>query len=115
MLGGLGIVFSDEFFIFESDGALVERGTLSSNETFRQALSASKSASSFEHIALRSAEVNAINNALNAGSDPSDLVTAPVMIFLDPPTEDGREKVQLFTKDCLGAPKPQKKPWWKLL
>ena len=43
----------------------------------------------FRRMTPLSAEVNALNNALHAGPQPQNLVTAPAFLFLSAPTEVG--------------------------
>jgi len=71
---------------------------------------------SFSHFALMSAEVHAINDLLNSGSNPADLVTAPAFLFLEAPTESGMANSQETISQHMAklqADHPPQKPWWK--
>ena len=71
----------------------LSQGTLSRGEFFA--------------VAGRDSSIQAVNNALNAGSDPKDLQLASTTIFW-------REPAPLCptTAGCSVAPK--RKPWWRL-
>jgi hypothetical protein len=81
----------------------------------------------FEQLSLRSADVNAVNNALHAGSKPENLVMGPAAFFMQPATPEGIVKAQtLLSQRAASATKvggaggsaaresaPTRKPWWR--
>ncbi|MBN1429958.1 MAG: hypothetical protein JXB07_16430 [Anaerolineae bacterium] len=96
-LDGLGIDFSDDYLCLDARGDLVESGRLSEEPYFTAAAQlAEKYAVSpaMRQIALCSAEVHAVNDALNAGSNPQDLSTGPTCMFVEAPTDEGMEKAR---------------------
>ena len=116
-LAGMGITFSDLYFCFTEDGSLVESGKLEDDPYFRLATEVAgdyRGSNAFKLLALTSAELNAVNQALNRGSEPQNLVTAPASIFLDPPTEAGFKKAQSLMTQKLKENQPQvQTPWWR--
>jgi hypothetical protein len=54
-----------------------------------------------QSIALRSAEINALNQALHAGSKMEDLVFAPSSLYIDPPGEESSEPHRLDARGAL--------------
>lgn len=90
LLDGLGIGFSDDYLCFDAHGAIVERGTLSNHPVFVEAQRRMPTApKALQQLALTSADVQSVNAALNAGSDPKNLVTGPSALFVEPPTDAG--------------------------
>ena len=85
---------------------------------------------------MTSADVNMINDALNDGSKPEDLVTGPSALFMEPPTTSGMDTARRLLSERFDAPTesgrqaaidfaqlqlisdrddaPTKRPWWKL-
>lgn len=116
-LDGLGITFSELYYCFDANGSCIESGQLKDNSYFKWAdLVANdyKNSSAFELLALTSAEVNAVNRALNNGSTPHDLITAPACIFLAPATDKEIETAQNFVTEQLQRENPQQsKAWWR--
>lgn len=119
-LEGMGIDFSNEFMWFNRSGEVEEIGQLTKEPYYLAALKYagpdSIGAERFGNFALMSADVQAVNNALNSGSNPSDLVTAPVCMFLEPPTQSGLESAQLAIESHLrkvSKQSSQQKPWWR--
>jgi hypothetical protein len=70
-----------------------------------------------------SADVNALNSALQTGAKPEDLVSAPAFLFLEAPTAAGMENAQrVIAQHMASSPrssapaKPEpalRKPWWR--
>jgi hypothetical protein len=124
LLDNLGIQFSPNYILLSGEGRLVERGLLESLAVYKtaQAMTSSR-AEAMRAVALRSAEVSAVNAALNAGSDPADLVAVPVVAFTEPTTEQGvaraQELLESLAEDArleAGSQAEQPKtgkPWWK--
>ena len=97
-LGPLGITFADDYVCFDAAGTVIESGNVTEESFFLAAWErvtpSEIGAEPFREFALMSADVNAVNNALNAGSRPQDLRTAPAFLFLEPPTDAGWARAQ---------------------
>jgi len=90
LLDGLGITFSDDYLCFDAQGAIVERGALPEQPVFVEALRRMPATpKALQQLALTSADVQSVNAALHAGSDPKDLVTGPSALFVESPTDEG--------------------------
>jgi hypothetical protein len=126
LLAGLGVRFSPEYVCFNASGEVVESGRLTDERCFAAASRLAEryaSTPGFKRLALMSADVNAVNNALHRGSKPEDLVTAPAFLFLEAPTAAGMEKAQGVIAQYVDAlPQPSRaaerkpasaKPWWR--
>ena len=118
-LGGMGISFSDTYWKFAPDGSIQEQGSLANHSLYSKALELSPSLLSkpvISNVAFRSPEANAVNNALNGGSQASNLRLAPLAFFLGEPTESGYAKAQEHIKAFLSAAPsaPSPKPWWRV-
>jgi len=101
-LNGMGIEFPNYYVRVDANGKEVERKQLVQEPLY---LFASMQAplvmmlqgqEAFTAIATRSAEVDAVNNALNAGADPAGLVAAPPTMMAGSTGASGESK-----------------PWWK--
>ncbi|BBA32060.1 hypothetical protein sS8_0091 [Methylocaldum marinum] len=118
-LNGMGISFSDTYWKFSPDGTIQEQGSLSNHILYSMAYDLSPSLMSkpvISNVAFRSPEANAVNNALNGGSQPANLKLAPLAFFLGEPTESGYAKAQERIKAYLSATPSASstKPWWKI-
>lgn len=119
-LDGMGIRFSDDYICFNRFGDEMESGCIADEPYFRAAMNhagpESIGGESFGSFALMSADVQAVNNALNSGSDPANLVMAPTFLFLEPPTESGmvsaQQVIELHMKK-LKSQSARRKPWWR--
>lgn len=120
LLDGLGITFSDEYWRFDAMGKVVQSGNLSEDDVFTAATTTAPTftqSPSFQTIALSSSEVSAVNQALNGGSNPADLVAGPVVIFDEQPTPMGITRAQDRIQASLqseASPNAPDKPWWKV-
>ena len=119
-LDGLGVSFSDQFICFNAEGNVIESGNIDEEPFFVAAIRFvdpdSVGHPAFSHFALMSADVHAVNDALNSGSNAADLVTAPAFLFLEPPTEAGLANAQSTISRHLAklqADHPPPKRWWK--
>jgi hypothetical protein len=86
-LDGLGIQFSPDYLCFNSAGDLVESGQLNQEPYYVAAMNLAAHYAQlpiFSDLAVASADVQAVNNALNNGSNPADLITGPSALFLEP-------------------------------
>jgi hypothetical protein len=106
LMDGMGIAFDDEYVRIDAEGHERLRRKLLDEPIYRQALRiapqvlATEGQEAFLSIAGRSAEFQAVNEALHAGSNPEDLqASAPVMQWSD---------------ERHAAPPPDTKPWWKV-
>jgi hypothetical protein len=93
----------------------VESGLLADEPYYAAAVRISARYSSspqFARFALMSADTNAINSALQDGSQATDLETAPAGLFIEPATPEGLEKAQHFLSGQLSETQdsPDKKP-----
>lgn len=118
-LNGLGISFAEKYWLFSSEGKIDEEGLLPEHSLFKTALELAPALMSkpvVSNIVVRSSEVNAVNNAMNNGSQPSNLRLAPVAFFNGEPSKEGfnkaQEHINAFLKQSQSA--EGKKPWWKV-
>lgn len=119
LLEGMGITFSNEFLCFNRFGDVVESGRLDEEPYYRaameEAVPENMGGDAFANFAATSAEFNAVNNALNSGSEASNLVMTPAFLFLEPPTESGivsaHQVIQLHLERIKTT--NSRKPWWK--
>ena len=125
-LDGMGIEFSPDYFCFDGRGNVLEHGQLHQQPFFIAAMDVAKKYAqhkSFGLFAVMSADVQVVNNALNNGSSPEDLVLMPVGLFLEEPTSNGMKKAQelmskkidsRYQNQSSNRSKPaSKKPGWK--
>lgn len=113
-LDGLGVRFSPDYQRVDGAGNVFESGRLAEQPYFIAALAAARAAAGAPEVArlaLMSAEVDAVNKALNAGSKPENLVTATAILFSEPPTAAGMEEGKRAIASSLPSPK---KPWWRV-
>ena len=98
ILSGLGVTLPDTYICVIGDRR--EEKRLKDEPFFRGAdtlvriLASDYGSDVITAIAMQSAELDAVNQALHAGSDPADLVAGPPVI------------------ECEDIPRPPK-PWWK--
>ncbi|HEY2784503.1 MAG TPA: hypothetical protein VGJ05_05955 [Fimbriiglobus sp.] len=126
-LDGLGLQFSSDYLCFNGAGDVIESGLLTAQPYFAAAIAlAPKYARSpgFPKFALMSADVNAVNSALHAGSKPENLVMGPSALFMEVTTPSGIEKAQQYlSKHVASSTKASHsesvtetsatKPWWR--
>ena len=106
LLDGLGIHFDPEHLCFDRNGAVIESGQLAEQPYFVAALAAARKQpppASLPRFALMSADVTVVNNALNAGSKPEDLVTGPAALFMEAPTSEGIAKARQLLRQRASA------------
>jgi hypothetical protein len=105
-LDGLGVQFSPEYVCFNAAGEVIESGALADEPSFAAATRLGelyRTAPGFLRLALTSAGVHAINSALNKGSKPEDLATAPAFLFLEAPTDAGMANAQKAINQYVAA------------
>jgi hypothetical protein len=125
ILQEMDVELSNDYILFAADGSEREAGALRDKQAYRVAEDYAKEFAahpSFRAIARTSPEYDAVNQALQAGSDPKDLVMGPVAMFAEPPTAAGVEAVQRrvteLARQAAGMTasddhQPQNRPWWK--
>jgi hypothetical protein len=106
LLAGLGISFAPTYLCLNGAGEVVESGLLADEPCFATAVGLARKyrgAPGFLRLAVMSADVNTVNNALHAGSKPENLVTAPACLFLEAPTAQGMENARKALAEHLAA------------
>lgn len=114
LLDGLGAKFGPDYILLNKFGDEMDSGILADEPYFAAALAAYRQqppSTGMVHVASMSADVAAINNALNGGSKPEDLVTGPAVLFTEPPTEAGMLEAQWLLNSRLNP--AGSRPWWK--
>ncbi|MBW4653821.1 MAG: hypothetical protein KME20_12400 [Kaiparowitsia implicata GSE-PSE-MK54-09C] len=116
ILRDLGIAFCDKFWIFNSVGRVLYRGSLEKNKIFSAAFQLAPillTKSVLDQVVFRSVEVNSVSQALYAGSSPDNLVPPPVVLFNDYPCAVGMQRAQEVIRSHLkDLYKFEPKPWW---
>jgi len=119
LLAGIGVRFSPDYFWFNRAGVVVNQGQFETEPFYKAAQQVIETdfgrSSALSHLALSSADVHAVNELLNRGSQPSDLVTSPACLFTEMPTEAGRASAERFMVAHMQSLRPgsPKKPWWR--
>lgn len=117
LLDGLVGRFSNDYFWLDASGEVVESGKLQDEPYFVAAteLVRRKPSQWMGQLGAMSADVAAVNEALNRGSEPGNLETGPVVLFLANPNASAMEKAAnqlIATLLKTPTPAPQK-PWWR--
>lgn len=118
-LDGLGVTFPPDYFCLNASGDIIESGVLEDEPFFVAATGLAterRHSKGFARFAAMSADVNAINTALHAGSKPENLSTAPPAVFLEDPTPEGVERAKAEIGRRLSASPSReatKKAWWR--
>ena len=125
-LDGLGVRFGTDYLCFNRAGDVIESGQLDDQPYYVAAMRLVPQyarSPGFPTFALMSADVNAVNSALHAGSKPENLVMGPAAFFMEAPTPTGMAKAQQRLSERSTADKPgrsganrsaaDKKPWWR--
>jgi hypothetical protein len=105
-LGSFGVRFSPDYFCFNADGDVVESGPLREQPYFAAAMSLARryaNTPGFQRLAVMSADVDAVNKALNAGSKAENLVTSPAALFFEAATPAGQEKARKLIAQMAAA------------
>ncbi len=126
LLAGMGVRFSPDYLWFDAAGRVVESGRLEEEACFVAATRLAKKyrgSPGFKQLALTSADVNAVNNALHKGSKPEDMVMGPAGFFREAPTEAGMENARKVLEEHMRASRKASeagereaaggKPWWR--
>lgn len=126
-LDGLGVQFGADYLCFNAAGEVIESGRLADQPYFAAAVRLAPQyarSPGFRRFVLMSADVNAVNSALHAGSKPENLVMGPAAFFLEAPTAAGMDKARRLLSEQTSAgsragrfgerePVAAKKPWWQ--
>ena len=83
IMSDLGISFSHQYTVLNSRGQTASAGLFDKHPVVvatQSVLPEVMASPAAQSIALRSAELAAVNELLNSGSDPKDLMTAPVTL-----------------------------------
>jgi len=130
VLDGLGVHLAPDYLCLDGAGDVIETGLLAEQPYFIAAMSLVQryaGSPGFKQMALMSAELNVVNEALRAGSKPENLVIAPVAFFMEPATQEGMVKAQMLQNQRAASTikvsgpggsaaresAPAKKPWWR--
>lgn len=103
-LDGRGIEFSDDYLWLDADGNMVESGRLTQEPFFAAAIRLADKyilTPAFARLALTSADVYAVNDALNAGAQTEGLATGPTCLFTAAPTDEGLERASQTVSEFL--------------
>lgn len=143
-LGSFGVSFSPDYLCFNGAGDVVEQGALREQPYYAAAMSLARryaNTTGFQRLAVTSADVDAVNRALNAGSKAEHIVTAPAAVFIEAVAPGGMEKAKKVLAQMVAAadkeerlrrrseaarsarpddqekpaarPVEPKKPWWR--
>jgi hypothetical protein len=117
LLNGMGIEFSPEYATHTAGAGMQVAGRLAEHPVYGAAAALAtrmverrEGGDAFVAVAVWSPEFSAVNEALNAGSDPANLVAGPPLIIGD------SESVHASAPPAPSAPPvPQaKRPWWRV-
>lgn len=123
MFGDIGVEYPRDYIRITRDGLPIDGLHLMRNPVFARckmlAFEIQESdVDSFKEISLLGAEINTINNAMNAGSEVSDLTLYPTIMSDYGVSNEAVDRVfQSFTKGEADAKKElpsHAKPWWKV-
>lgn len=113
LMDGMGIEFSPEYSVADSAGNVRPAGRLVDHPVYaaasaraKQMLRVPQGREAVLAAALWSSELAAVNEALHAGSNPSDLVTGPPVLMLS----ESQEATAPPGKTTAPA---AKRPWWR--
>ena len=114
LLDGIVGRFSDEYFWLDGSGEIVASGRLQDEPFFAAAtqLVSETPEPWIARLGSMSADVQTVNDMLQSGSEPGDLQTGPIVLFVENPTAAGMEKAHRLIAGQLKAG-GQKKPWWR--
>lgn len=117
-LKDMNLSFEDSFEIIDEQGKAVEYGRLSRDPIFRAAANVNKEKFDEDVFLLhtsKSAEVDAVKNALEAGAQPEHLKFAGMVLRGAPVSSDRPAKPEPRTPPTRPTPvmENEEKPWWK--
>lgn len=110
LLDGLKINLSPVYLCFDAEGKVIETGLLIEEPYFIAATRLGPQllpTSAGQRLAMTSADMQTVNNALNAGSKPENLVLGPAGVFLANPTSAGLLNAQkVISQHMASSQKP---------
>ena len=109
-LNGMNVRFSPDYACLNAKGDIVESGHLENESCYiaaRKLAAKYAGTPAFQRLALTSADVTAVNNAIKGGSKPENLAMAPVFLFNEPPTADGLRRAQQSLVEFVKSLKDQ--------
>jgi hypothetical protein len=112
-LKSLGVRFSPDYVCFSGAGEVIETGRLVEQPYYAAAMSVAQryaGVPGFQRLALMAAEVHAVNELLNKGSKPENLVTSSPVLFMKAATPAGIDRARRHLSKQVAVPK---RPWWK--
>jgi hypothetical protein len=122
LLDGLGITLDTGYICVNGDGKEIESGLLAKEPYFVTAMNIGRQyPKGISKLAVTSSEIDAVNNALQGGSKPEDLVMSPVLLFMEVPEQGGIEAGQqklsakITPAPDTAAETTTKKSWWQKL
>ena len=102
LLQRMGVKAPNEYYAFDGQGEIAESGEVSEEPNYVAALELDIpqliGQDVFSKFSVMSSEVNAVNQAMMAGSNLNDLVLLPVTFFIEMPTDEAMGKVQQFIR-----------------
>jgi|GEM_PF-654116 len=107
------IDLSSDYFCFDAAGNVVETGRLADEPYFAEAARLGPryhGTPAFLRLALSSADVDGVNNALKADSKPENLVTGPAGVFVEEPTSAGLQNAQQVIRQYIASRQEQTAP-----
>lgn len=123
LLDGMGIEFAPEYATADAAGGTRTAGLLADHPVYAAAaaraagmMERQEGGDAFVAVAVWSSEFSAVNQALNAGSNPADLAGAPPLVMLDGGDDVGATPAPSPAAKPAPAPAPPQaaKPWWRI-
>ncbi len=100
LLRDLGVTFQNNYLILDRNGEIAERGNIQDNNDIMNALRTFEfTPQEAKKIMFRSSEVSALNDLINSGNNPEDLLMSPPVMFCEEPTEAGLIKAEKIIKE----------------
>lgn len=130
LMDGMGVTLSPEYAVADRSGGVSVAGRLADHPVYAAAeakvaemMASQVDGDALVGVALWSSEFSAVNQALNAGSDPADLEAGPPLLLPDDDGEDVNPAGAMATASwpaTAGSPgakpadtKSGGKPWWR--
>lgn len=97
LLKDIGVTFSPDYLCFDAEGTVIESGLLAEERFFSAASQICHrytNTPAFKSLAFSSSEANVLNNAMENGMKPDELLIGSAFLFLEVPTESGYATAQ---------------------